>query len=133
MSVIKAGYRLSVTSWENDADNYNTEIVDGLSKSEVQLAVDLLNLVKDSSSNTDLFGNMYDPDESEIEAFKAAIEEVFKKNGIEEEQPFDLAMDLYYDYGIGASEFFTRVAEKVVVEYVPADITISDVTQEFIK
>ena len=32
MKKISAGYRLIVTSWENDADNYKTKSMDGLSE-----------------------------------------------------------------------------------------------------
>lgn len=28
--MIKAGYQVQVTSWENDGDNYNTISIDGL-------------------------------------------------------------------------------------------------------
>lgn len=133
MSVIKAGYRLTVTSWENDADNYNTVVVDGLTKDQVELAVDFIKLVAKSSCNhKGYYGNMYDPDDGEIAQFDAAITEVLKKHNIEEEYPLDYARELYWDYGL-ASEFYTRVAEKVVVEFVPQDIEISEVTTEFIK
>ncbi len=32
--VLRPGYMIQVTSWENDADNYRTETIDGLPKKE---------------------------------------------------------------------------------------------------
>jgi hypothetical protein len=39
---IPAGYQLHVTSWENDADNYKTEIVSGLTSEDVKYLLALL-------------------------------------------------------------------------------------------
>lgn len=40
--MIKAGWSLEVTSWENDGDCYNTERFEGLFKEEVQWRVNVL-------------------------------------------------------------------------------------------
>jgi hypothetical protein len=42
MKTIPAGYQVSVTSWENDGDNYRTETIPGLSKEGAQFLVDLV-------------------------------------------------------------------------------------------
>lgn len=44
MSDIKAGYQVTVTSWENDGDNYNTKIVQGLTQHEAKFMVRVLGL-----------------------------------------------------------------------------------------
>lgn len=44
---IKAGYRLTVTSWENDADNYRTVSVDGLSEEHCRDTTTTKELMKD--------------------------------------------------------------------------------------
>ncbi len=67
---IKAGYRLTVTSWENDGDNYNTKSQDGLTKEESVFLVELITLFKSRHNRHGLsrtFGNMYDPSDKEIE------------------------------------------------------------------
>ena len=39
--IIPAGYQLSVVSWENDGDHYNTEVMNGLSEEEVKFLVEI--------------------------------------------------------------------------------------------
>lgn len=135
MSVIKSGYRITVTSWENDADNYSTHIRDGLDEHEARFHVDLLKLLEDSCNNSDKFGNMYDPEDSEMEAFDEACLEVFKKWDEAEEikEKYDAcnhALDIISEY-TGYSDFYTRVVESIVVEYVPQEIVIEDVSSKF--
>jgi hypothetical protein len=50
---IQAGYLLQVTSWENDADFYNTKSLDGLTKSQVQWRIAFLNALKEDDSFDD--------------------------------------------------------------------------------
>jgi hypothetical protein len=42
MDIIPPGYQLHITSWENDADNYKTEILSGLTKEDVQFYIHFL-------------------------------------------------------------------------------------------
>lgn len=42
MENIKPGYQLHITSWENDADNYKTEVIQGLTKEDVQFYLHFL-------------------------------------------------------------------------------------------
>lgn len=44
---IPAGYQLHVTSWENDADDYGTEIISGLTEADVRF---LLSIAKQFTS-----------------------------------------------------------------------------------
>lgn len=134
MSIIKAGYRITVTSWENDADNYNTVTIDGLDEQEARYHVDLLKLIKSSHCNDKtVFGNMYEPRDSEIKAFEEAIEGVFYKHGksFPPDMTLDIAMDILSDYTGYGEGYTTRVAEKITVEYVPEEIFIEDVTKQF--
>lgn len=41
MALIKNGYQLSVTSWENDGDNYKTVVTNGLSEEDVKFLIHL--------------------------------------------------------------------------------------------
>jgi hypothetical protein len=43
MDNIPSGYQLHITSWENDADNYKTKILSGLTKEDVQFYLHFLN------------------------------------------------------------------------------------------
>jgi hypothetical protein len=44
MNNIPSGYQLHITSWENDADNYKTKIISGLTKDDVQFYLHFLSL-----------------------------------------------------------------------------------------
>jgi hypothetical protein len=134
MSIIKAGYRITVTSWENDADNYNTKTVDGLDEQETKFHIDLLKLIAGSHCNDKaVFGNLYEPDDSEVEAFEKAATEVLTKHGKLEEdyEPLDIAIDIIGTYTGWGEGYLTRVAESIVVEYVPQEIIIEDVSTKF--
>lgn len=39
--MIPAGYQLYITTWENDADAYQTEIISGLAKEEVEFYLEI--------------------------------------------------------------------------------------------
>lgn len=156
-NIIPAGYRITVESWENDADNYKTEIVDGIETPEqVRLYVALCDLLTGCEhDNGGKYGNMYDPPDGEIAGFDAAARDVLMKNaaglrqgyslpvaaGDEDDEDEDededykfpyasLANEILYDF-TGSSEFYTRVISKIVVEYIPHDVLIDDVTADF--
>jgi hypothetical protein len=134
MSVIKAGYRITVTSWENDADNYNTKTLGGLNEHEAGYHVDLLKLIAGSHcSDETVFGNMYEPEDSEVEAFEKAVTEVLEKHKKLEVEydPLDIAIDMLYKYTGGSEDYLTRVVESIVVEFVPHEIIIEDVSKQF--
>lgn len=46
MDIIHPGYQLYITSWENDADNFRTEILSGLTKEDVRFYLHFLNHFK---------------------------------------------------------------------------------------
>jgi hypothetical protein len=46
MDIIPSGYQLNIISWENDADNYRTNIIYGLTKEDVQFYLHFLNHFK---------------------------------------------------------------------------------------
>lgn len=43
-SNIKPGYQLSVISWENDGDNYSTQIIYGLSEAKLKFFLEVMSL-----------------------------------------------------------------------------------------
>ncbi len=135
VNTIKAGYRITVTSWENDADNYNTTCTHGIDEKTAKFHVDLLKLIESSHCNDKtVFGNLYEPRDSEISAFKEALVKVFKKHGEEcddSDDVLDIAMDILSDYTGYSDGYMTRVAESITVEYIPQDIQIEDVSKQF--
>lgn len=138
MSVIKAGYRITVVSWENDADNYRTITRDGLRKEEVQRDVEFLKLIAGSYNRHDddnkVFGNLYEPREGVLEEFEAAVRQLMTNYDIEvnEEWPLDYFLEEVCEYTGWSEGYTTRVVEKITVEYVPHEIIIDDVTKEFV-
>jgi hypothetical protein len=148
---IPKGYRLIVSSWENDGDHSRTEMMDGLSKEDTSFLVELIGLLKSKNGRGDktYFGNMYDPDDKERIKFAIAFQRVVSKHaamgsplaerylpegtGSDEDQHAYMggAIELLYDLGLSGGEFYTRVLESYKVEYLPEDVKIQDVTSEF--
>lgn len=153
--IIPAGYRIIVQSWENDLDNENTKVVEGIqSRAVVQLNVNLCRLLTSRNSEARGFGNLYDPSDSELEDFGHAVLDVFRKNRDALHDSFDnlvqalddpefdedkllslardIALEILSDY-FGDSEFYTRVLSNIIVEYLPEAIEFEDVTHQFMK
>lgn len=131
---IKAGYRLTVVSWENDGDNYKTISVDGLTEEFVRFAIDILKLLESRSRTNGKFGNMYEPSTNEIEKFRKAVEVVLDnhpKMRDEEDWNFDNIQDLICEYTDPSEYYYTRVVEGMSVEYIPEEITLEDVSHKF--
>ena len=57
--IVKKGYTLSVVSWENDADNYNTKTMTVETVEEAEAFYKLMQLCK-SKNNGGLLGNSHD-------------------------------------------------------------------------
>ena len=143
MSTIKAGYRVTVTSWENDGDNYNTLSKDGMTAEAARLVYQLLSLLEGD------LGNMYEPDEEECELLTEAVIPIIKQNlsilgefGYSVYKQSDVDFPMYAtqvatsiigDFTGFSEGYYTRKVESIVVEYVPAEIVIQDVTHEFME
>lgn len=138
MSTIKSGYRITVVSWENDADNYRTCTRDGLLKEEAQQVVEFLKLIAGSynrhQTDNKVFGNLYEPRDGVREEFENAVRKLMAKYDIEvnEEWPLDYFLDEVCEYTGWSEGYLTRVVDKITVEYVPQEIVIEDVTKEFV-
>ena len=142
MATIKAGYRITVDSYENDGDSSNTNSIDGLSELEAKFHVELLSLYTRKGG----FGNIYEFDDrvspTEDDHSKACLAIVSKP----EYQQFisdwyvknpeyfaEAGDDIVFDYTGGDGEWATRLVESILVEYVPEEITLEDVTSQFLK
>lgn len=144
MSDIKAGYAVEITTWENDADAYNTVRFDGLVKDEVEfyLAIARLFTSRHNRRQGGGFGNQKQTPNDEIRAIVGSFIEQGKKlpkywnpadwvDEGEEITPLEDAEfgDNLYDV-IGSSEYgYYRVFDEASVYYVPE--LIKDIIQEF--
>lgn len=133
-TTIKSGYRVSVDTWENDMDGYTTETLEGLSEDEVKFVYELCLLHRSGYTSPGMFGNMYEPETFEIREYEASLCRVRGKYGDclrHKWESFDGVEDLTYKLSLRGSEFYTRVFEKIKVEYIPEDIVLQDVTEMF--
>lgn len=140
-TTIPAGYRLTVTTWENDADNYQTVIKEGIE--DINLVKFYCELAQLHTSCNDHrrkgFGNLYEPEEKEINDYLEEIDVLIKKYPDIEIYPgqpvteADHVSDVIHELGLSGCEFFTRVCESIKVEYTPTDIVFNNVTEEFVK
>lgn len=55
---IKAGYRVHVTTWENDGDNYKTKTVEGLTENETHFLVEFCKLFYSGNQQDGCYGNL---------------------------------------------------------------------------
>lgn len=140
---MKPGFQLHVTSWENDGDNYKTQIISGLNEIDTQFLIFMakpFGRFHDRSKNPyGLTGNA----ENDIELIKALYIDALNhfpdvsdkyKFDIDDEDIEEILRDLletllssageYYDYE------FSRVCERIKVYFVPGEI--EDVTEKFI-
>lgn len=145
-TIIPAGYRITVVSWENDGDNYNTKVSEGWTKEEVAFLVPFIKVV------TAHLGNEYDPDDEQKDEVADIVEALVEKNpaihlserlkdyfrlATEEEKEdeyysrLDGSSELLYDFVGGSEYYWTRVCESIKVEYIPNEIILQDVTEEF--
>ncbi len=137
MTIIPAGYRITVDSWENDGDNSKTEVVEGIETRELaQFYVDMCLLLEGE------YGNMFEPSEVQMAHFGEAAMAVFRRHvplpeGYEDVPEADAstaaeaARELLIDF-FGGSEFYTRVLSKLRVEHIPEPVELKDVTKEFV-
>jgi hypothetical protein len=150
-TIIPAGYRLSITSWENDADAYHTEIIEGLTRERVEYLLELCKLFYSGSNNNDAtFGNMYEYSNG-INALRRKAEDAIRvvmekhKPVLDEFELEQLAAeydpeDKYSGPEFGeiisdllhySENYVYRVYDTAKVEYIPHEIRMDDVTGQF--
>lgn len=129
--MIKKGYQLQVTSWENDADNYNTVSLDGLTKEDVEFYINFIKVFRELN----LENRYNDPvTDEEANLFKEKISNIY--NGIIPEkfkEWFDgygeTIVDVSSDILSYGEEFTTRVYDSHNIYFFPEDV--NDVTDHF--
>ena len=135
--IINKGYTLTVTSWENDGDNYNTKSITVATKEEAKVWWDMMQLCKDDSNEAKgviKLGNSYDGfDEEQEEVAKNFLKEHHKillpDNNIEEHE--DDLVDWFCSLAselLGDSEYYScRVMELCVITYSPKDVYLEEI------
>lgn len=135
---IPTGYQLQVTTWENDADDYKTQKISGLSFNEVLFYVEFASRFVSVNAEVYGLGNSDQDDDT----LKEVLDEVMKNHflGIDlekrlESPNFDirefvlgiLGTPVSYDYD------FCRVFDGYKVLYfdIPVSIRAEDVTSAF--
>ena len=140
-TIIPAGYRVTITSWENDGDNYKDTIHEGLTKERVEYILELCKLFKSKNRDKNCFGNMYEPSPNEYEKAEKAVRVVLEKhratlNHCElanlEADEGDMDVGEIVNEFLDSSEHYAfRVYHKTKVEHIPHQITMEDVTGDF--
>lgn len=140
MNKIKAGYRVTSISWENDGDNYRTVIKEGLKEEEVKLIGAIGKLMKSKKSGLE---NNYEASDKELSKGHKFYLPIFEKYvSLFSEHDMNLyRQDCYaiMDYivenitGYSSEGYALRVLESMKIEYFPEDILVQDVTKLFVK
>lgn len=129
MTNIPAGYTLTITSWENDADNRADKTLHGLSEADVRFYLNLLNRFRSHRSGG--LGN----EDCEREQETAAIEAAFLESPPDSQELLDdlkVTLNEYRDdpqfmeniletwgHEWGSNKW--RVFERFQVNYVPVE------------
>jgi len=144
MILHKAGYLLTVSSWENDLSNKNSKQLHYTDKTKVQQAVEFCKLFTKSyrGNEYEFLGNLYDPNQVERDRVERIFYSFYLSNkGFIDEDPSetppepdlicDWCLDIAYDFGLTGSDFYTRMCSDIKVIYSKEDIHCEDVTSDF--
>ena len=145
---IPSGFQLHITSWENDADNYKTEVISGLTREDVKFYLHFLGHFYSQYTNSKNkigkgFGNM-EEFESGVNQERVAIESAWEncppsspdlieqvKDSIDgwKENPNEIYDWVYDTIGYWFEGQYYRVFESFKIYYIPEEINC--VTNEF--
>lgn len=144
MSIIHSGYRLTVKSWENDADNYNTVVLTGLSKDDMLFYACILKAFEHTQDYKNRLCNLYDPSDEEMARLSKFSRELFARfpamlegfdpeftDMSDDDNAHDCLLEVLCDLGLSGTEFHTRVVASWSVEYIPEEVKFEDVTEQF--
>lgn len=137
---IKAGYRTTCVSWENDADYYRTIVKEGLSFAEAKLIGELASAMLTRKSGLENNFEASDRDLAKGHKFYLKIFEKHKELFCEHDlnlfrQDHYAIVEYITDNltGYSVEGYALRVLDSIVVEHVPQDIILEDVTEQFLK
>ncbi len=132
--MIPKGFQITVSSWENDADNYKKAVKNGLGLEELKFFYELASLFKDNSK----ISNLYDPDDEKLELLNSTLIKFSKKypdfikqfDSTDDETIIDAVMDHMHELELTGEDFTTRVTSKIEVEYIPENVYTVDLTDK---
>lgn len=130
--IVPKGYTLSVTSWENAADYYNTNDYTVDNKELAKEILDFCNLCRSGSNNQTTVGNGYAERRQDI-IIKFFKEHTLLAKHLEVDlDNEDNIMDAFYELAyelFGSSELYDcRVFDSAVVTYSPTDVYVEKVS-----
>jgi hypothetical protein len=137
--MIKQGYVIEVTSWENDADCYNTKRIDGLTEQEVVWRVNVLKALGAyyNTKGGHVLAYPFPPDLAEL--IFAELSEVAKLDyysgyeldkGVDDNTRQEVASNVLYDMlGVAYESDYQRVMEYYKI-YLYAE-ALPDLSAEF--
>ncbi len=129
--IVSKGYTLSVTSWENDGDHYQTNDVVLQDKDEaIKLARIYTTLFKSCNNNDGGIGNSCDIDDvmPNLEAYAENHPELFEGVDIENEDVLHAVAEEWAGKAMGCSDFyFFRVCSKATITYSPIDVMLEEI------
>lgn len=149
VTTIPAGYRLTITSWENDADNYKTVIIEGLTNERASYLADLCKLLSDDNPRNNQssegykgrdkrYNNMYEPGRKEIDMLMEELDKIVLKHGqhlsedvVPGHDAAEYGYEELYELGLSGGDFFTRCCSEWKIEHIPNDVIMLDVTDNF--
>lgn len=137
---IKAGYRITCVSWENDGDHYRTLIRDGISKRETELIAEIAGSMIKRKSGLE---NNYEASERDLNKGHKFFLKIFEKyQDFFDEHDMGIFRQDHYgivEYicdnitGLSVEGYALRVLKSICIEYVPEEIQLQDVTDQFIS
>lgn len=135
---IPTGYQLQVTTWENDADDYKTQKISGLSFNEVLFYVELASKFVSINAKVPGLGNEDHDDETLKEVLDEVMNNHFLGMTLEkrlESPAFSIREFVESILGtpVGYEDDFCRVFDSYKVLYfdIPVSIRAEDVTSAF--
>lgn len=135
--VISKGYTISVTSWENDGDNYKTESMTVESKDEAKAIIKMCKKLFHSDNGG--IGNMMEDEGDKVNEMilkfleknpevKETIISCNPKVKLNDNNISNFIMDKYNYNLMGGSEYYySRVCEKTEVTYSDKDIFLEEI------
>ncbi|MCP4520979.1 MAG: hypothetical protein GY827_04675 [Cytophagales bacterium] len=119
--VVAKGYTITVNSWENDGDHWNTNEISSESKEYIDAVIELLDLIK-------TWGNDREPSDYIEQLKEWTIKNIKAINGTEDANSLsdfdkeDIPLDIIYEL-LDDSDYYTfRILNDYLVTYSEEDI-----------